>query len=506
MFDFKNYLSKLDQEPQWLKDRRSKAWEKFSQLPMPLGTEESWRLLDLDLVDLENVQPAQEVVSNLAPLSQYKNKTAAYEQIKESITDFAGVLIETAQGAWYELEPELAQQGVIVTTAREAIAKHTDILKDYSGRHFAEKAHDSAYESSKFAMLNQAICANGLVVYVPKNVEIKKPFLCLSLFSRSSETMHMSRLLIIAEQHSRLSVINILASDMAEVNEPSMAKAKDNLASPNLAKSVLANADLSNAHLTNSRKLACANFLLEVFIGSGAELNYVEAQNFDENTFAIGHSYYTQAQDSRLNALVVGMGGAQLKSEIHTNLIERGAESNLNGVLLGNSTERFNFNTIEDHLAPNTTSNIDFRIALKDESQSIYHGIIQVDKLAQKTNAFLSNKNLLLSEKAHADSIPKLEILADDVKCSHGATVGSVDRKQIFYLMSRGLSAAQAEELVVNGFFHELLASCQIEGVSDWLDILVANKIAAGEKQRESIKDHPANTTVPGNKQPALTR
>ncbi len=135
------------------------------------------------------------------------------------------------------------------------------------------------------------------------------------------------------------------------------------------------------------------------------------------------------------------------------------------------------YNTIQEHASPDTTSNINFRVALKDNASSIYQGNIKVDKVATRTNAFQSNKNLLLGAEARADSIPKLEILTDDVKCSHGATVGPVDKEQLFYLMSRGLPLKEAEELIVIGFFAEVLNTITIKGAADWIGALTAEKI-----------------------------
>jgi Fe-S cluster assembly protein SufD len=130
-----------------------------------------------------------------------------------------------------------------------------------------------------------------------------------------------------------------------------------------------------------------------------------------------------------------------------------------------------------DHNAPETKSNINFRVALKDRASSAYMGTIKVSKVAQKTESFQSNKNLLLGSEAKADSIPKLEILADDVKCSHGATVGPVDKEQLFYLTCRGLTPAEAEELVVTGFFRQIFDTCTVTGATDYISELLADKI-----------------------------
>ncbi len=145
-------------------------------------------------------------------------------------------------------------------------------------------------------------------------------------------------------------------------------------------------------------------------------------------------------------------------------------------------TKRYSFNTIQDHIAPDTSSTINFRVALKDSSSSAYLGTIRVSKEGQRTDSTQSNKNLLLGANAHADSIPKLEILADDVKCSHGATVGPADKEQIFYLMSRGLNNLEAEELIVTGFFRQVVQSCPVDGAGDWINNLVAEKILSSKK------------------------
>jgi len=203
----------------------------------------------------------------------------------------------------------------------------------------------------------------------------------------------------------------------------------------------------------------------------------LELQKFPPDTFSVTQTYNEVARDGQFNSFTVGMGGAQLKADIATLLQDRGASSDIQGVVLGDGEEHFSFNTIQEHNAPDTRSNIMFRVALKDKATSVYLGNIRVDKIAQRTDAFQQNKNLLLGSQARADSIPKLEILADDVKCSHGATVGPVDQEQIFYLMSRGLSRGEAEELIVTGFFRKVVDTLTLPGAADWINDLVTEKI-----------------------------
>ena len=447
MLDFVKHLEALKHEPQWLKDERSAAWEKFSQLPMPTQSEEAWRLLDLNTMDLEKLaivpyKPQQtNSLKNIDALFE-ESKAHLYwgKQIKQYIEETAAIIVESPQGIWIHLDEEIARQGVICTTVPEAVTKHADLIQS-----FLTKAEESN-QSDKFTALNQAFCHAGIFIYVPANVVISKPFVCLNLFGTDS----MSRFVLLAGKHSKLSAINIL-TDGEQAGKP-------------------LNDD-------KNKQYTLVNYALQMHIQPGAQVDYAEVQDFNDNTFAIYHSNYCLERDSQLTALIAAFGAGQLKDEIRTVLKDRGAECTVNGIVLGNKNECFNVSTIDDHDAPDTKSSIDFRVVLKDQAKSIYHGIIEVAKEAQKTNAFQSNKNLLLGEKAHADSIPKLEILADDVKCSHGATVGPVDRNQLFYLMSRGLNASKAEELIVSGFFHQLIGDCKIEGVSDWLDSLLANKI-----------------------------
>jgi Fe-S cluster assembly protein SufD len=204
-------------------------------------------------------------------------------------------------------------------------------------------------------------------------------------------------------------------------------------------------------------------------------------QKHENTVFAITRCNNEIHKDAKLNSLTVGLSGMQLKSDIRTNLCGAGSSSDVLGIVFGDQKESFSFNTIQDHNAQSTRSNINFKVVLKDQATSIYQGIIKVSPAGQKTDAFQSNKNLLLGTQAKADSIPKLEILADDVKCSHGATVGPVDREQIFYLMSRGLPAKEAEELIVGGFVRQVLESCEVPGAADWIESLISEKIHGHE-------------------------
>jgi Fe-S cluster assembly protein SufD len=211
-----------------------------------------------------------------------------------------------------------------------------------------------------------------------------------------------------------------------------------------------------------------------------AKVTYLEAQLQGDEIFLVNRSTCLVDRDGRYESLTLALGGCQTKSDMATILRAPGASSGILGVVLGSGEEKFSFNTIQEHTATDTTSDINFRVALKDKSSSVYEGIVRVAKVAQRTSAYQSNKNLLLDGTATADSIPKLEILADDVKCSHGATVGPVDREQIFYLMSRGVSRSVAEQLVVLGFFRQTLEQFSFNTGLSWLSENVSRKMHGG--------------------------
>lgn len=220
-----------------------------------------------------------------------------------------------------------------------------------------------------------------------------------------------------------------------------------------------------------------SNSFFEITVGQGAKVTVMAVDKLSNAVFAVSRVRTHIHKDGVFNLTTAGLGGKQIKSDIETIMVEPGSHSDIRGVVLGDGSEHFSYNTIQEHTCPDTTSNINFRVALKDTSSSVYQGIVKVDKIAQRTNAFQSNKNLLLGTEARADSIPRLEILADDVKCSHGATVGPVDKEQLFYLNCRGLNLKEAEELIVRGFFVQILDDIEIKGAADWVGDLVADKI-----------------------------
>jgi Fe-S cluster assembly protein SufD len=434
-------ITKQTAEPAWLKDSRLKAFESYLKIPTPCNRDENWRRTEVDALDLSTLNVV---------VSDSKEKSAANEPavITEALSHLGKNLpyiYTTPQSVEIgNADSALLSKGVIFCSLKTALAQHADLLSKYLAPENLPTP-DFA-QNDKFYLMNQSLFNCGAFLYVPKNVVLESPV--LNVLSSGAETSIalFPRVIIIVEQGAKAEFVNICTAD----------------------KTTAVNAQES---------LSLVNSSIETYVGANGSLSYLDVSDFSSNTFAVSRVYNEVRKDGSLHASTVALGGWQIKSDIQTNLKEPGSKSDIRGVVLGAGSERYSFNTIQDHISPDTTSTINFRVALKESSSSAYLGTIRVSKEAQRTDSYQSNKNLLLGSNAHADSIPKLEILADDVKCAHGATVGPADKEQIFYLMSRGLSLLEAEELIVTGFFRQVVQSCPVDGAGDWINALVADKI-----------------------------
>jgi Fe-S cluster assembly protein SufD len=223
------------------------------------------------------------------------------------------------------------------------------------------------------------------------------------------------------------------------------------------------------------------NTVVELVIGDGARLEYVTTQKHHAETRQFGTHRATIGRDGEVDWVVLGLGGSRAKSRIESYLADQGANAKVTGAYFLTGTEHADYDTTQEHAAPNTTSDLFFKGVLADRSRAVWRGVIRVDKGAQKTDAYQENRNLLLSHQAHADSIPGLEIEANDVRCTHGATIGQIDKLQLFYLMSRGLSRTQAERLIVRGFFQPILDRIGSDEVRDALAAELEARMATDE-------------------------
>ncbi|HET9949448.1 MAG TPA: Fe-S cluster assembly protein SufD, partial [Longimicrobiales bacterium] len=332
-----------------------------------------------------------------------------------------------------DVDASLAAQGVILTSLRDAVTEHESLVRE----HLAVEAVPP--EEGKFAALNAALWTHGVFLYVPKGVRLELPVRVTRWLGREG-TAYLGRVLIVAEGGSQVSYVDELLSD-----------------------------DFDSQTFTSTA--------VEVIARDGAQVQYVAVQRLGSGAFYQCVQRTLAGRDSTLDTLNVGLGASVSRVDLNARLLGPGANSDMLGLYFGDGTQHFDFNTSQDHVTPDTASDLLYKGALDGSSRAVFRGIIRVHPGAQRTDAYQTNRNLLLSPKAHADSLPNLEIQADDVKCSHGASVGELDPEAKFYLMSRGLPRVQAERLVVLGFLGEVLSRLPLGGVADKVTRVIEEKL-----------------------------
>jgi Fe-S cluster assembly protein SufD len=278
----------------------------------------------------------------------------------------------------------------------------------------------------KFAAHNAAMWQHGLLVRVPKGVQLEKP-----LYVRIAVTgQTFWRLVVVAEEGARASLIEEYASP----------------------------ADDTEAY---------SNAVTELFVEQSAKLEYVSLQNLSRETWHFATHHARVERDGELDWVAGGFGSKKGKVRIQNDLNGPGATSRVTGAYFADGDQHLDYDTFQEHIAPDCESDFACKGALRDNATAVWRGMIRVEPNAQKTNAYQECRNLMLSPTTHAVPIPGLEILANDVRCTHGATVGRVDREQLFYLMSRGLTRQEAERLIVRGFFQDVLDRIELEPVRE---------------------------------------
>lgn len=291
----------------------------------------------------------------------------------------------------------------------------------------------------KFRAHNAAVWQHGLLVQVPAGVELERP-LYLRVASAVPEGSLFWRLLVVAEPGARFSVVQELTS--------------------------------ADEHLD-----AYVNGVVEVVVREHAKVELVNVQRLSRKTWLFASCHARVERDAELDWVEGGFGSGRGKVWIQNDLAERGATSRVTGAYFADGDQHLDYDTYQLHAAPDTTSDFAFKGALRDTAATVWRGMIRVEEGAQKTNAYQENRNLLLSKTATANSIPGLEILANDVRCTHGATLSQVDREQLFYLMARGLSRSESERLIVRGFFQDVLDRVDLEPVREALGSALETRI-----------------------------
>lgn len=417
--------------PEWLAERRSAAWATYEDTPMPTTRLEDWRYTNLRrLLYLDELKLA-EAGSTDAELPA--GVVAAMDADREAAghaVEVDGRIVRT------DLEAELAEQGVVLMSLRDAAATE-GAVGEMVQKYLATQALPP--EIGKFQALNAALWTDGIVLYVPKDVQLDLPIRATRWASQSGSA-YFSRTLIVAERHSQVSFVDeILSDDFEEQTFHSTA--------------------------------------VELIAKDGAQIQYVSVQRMGKNAFYMSQQRTLANRDSTLDTLNVSLGASVARVDLNAQLLGPGANSDMMGLYFGDADQHFDHATSQDHIAPNATSDLLYKGALDGAARAVFRGIIKVHQGAQRTDAYQTNRNLLLSGDAQADSLPNLEIEADDVKCSHGATVGHLDDEALFYLMSRGLPRERAERLVVMGFLGEVMSRLPLGGVVEKVTEAIDRKL-----------------------------
>jgi Fe-S cluster assembly protein SufD len=295
-------------------------------------------------------------------------------------------------------------------------------------------------DEGKFAALAAAFAENGVLVYVPKGVEVERPLHSI-LWGPGIGLAYFSHILIWLEEGSSLTYVHEAAS--------------------------LDESDGQTMHAG----------LIEINVGPGANLRFVELQSWGDHVWNFSHKRARVEKDGNLDWVFAAVGTHLTKDFSDLDLVGEGAIGKMSGFYFTDGNQHLDHDTQQNHFAPNTSSDLLFKGALQGNSRSVWQGMIYVAPGAQKTDGYQANRNLVLSKQARADSIPGLEILADDVRCTHGATVGKIDENELFYLRSRGIQLPDAERLIVEGFFDPIMQRIPFEGVQDRLRQIISRKM-----------------------------
>jgi Fe-S cluster assembly protein SufD len=404
-------LGALHGEPEWVRARRREAFAAYERLPLPSRSEEEWRRTDLRGLDLDSFEPFERA-NGAAPSAP--------------IADTAGVLRQRgSEPGAVELDPEVAARGVLFMPLSQAVREHRDLVERYL---FTEVRP----ERDKLSALHGALFSGGTFLHVPDGVTVEKP-LVSQFWSSGGGAAVLPHTLIVAGRGSSFNYL-------------------DEFLSP----------DLDRPALTSGSA--------EVFAGEAASVGYLSLQRWGRHAWQFADQRVRVERDATVRLLAVGLGGRFAKNRIEATLAGPGASAEMKALFFGSGHQFFDFHTLQQHQVGGTTSDLLFKGALRDEARSVYAGLIRIEPNATRSNAYQANRNLLLSKTAKANSIPMLEILNNDVRCTHGATVAPVDPEHLFYLESRGIPAGTAERMIVHGFFGEVLDRIPVQQARDLVE------------------------------------
>jgi Fe-S cluster assembly protein SufD len=405
--------------PDWLRTRRVQAFERFAATPLPTDAEEVWRYSRIADLDLDRF--------GASPVAKDTSVPAQLQPVLDAVGERAGLLV-VRNGAVVqrEVDDALAAKGVVIGGLGD-VADGAELLGATGG------------EQDAFTALNEALLPDAAVIDIPKGVVIEQPIIVLEWVDGDA--------------------VAVMSRTVVRVGEAAQATVVDVLASPDVDAFVAP--------------------IVELQVGDAGVLKWLGVQDLGRRVWQVGYHLSRVGRDATLSTANVVLGGDYARVRTDSRLVGQGGSSNLLAVYFGEGTQMHDFRTLQDHDAPKTTSDLLFKGAVEDQSQSVYSGLIRIRKGAAGTNAFQTNRNLVLGKGAHADSVPNLEIEENDVRCSHASAVGPIDEDQRYYLESRGVPTDVAERLIVLGFFEEIFERTPVPGLRELLRGAVAAKLGA---------------------------
>ena len=408
---------------------REKSWKIFNETGIPSTREEAWRRTDIRGLKFGQFKLlGSKIQSSISDIPD-----SLLEPVADG--DHGGQIILYGNEYKHRLDEELVKKGVIFCDLLTAEQKYPDLLVKALGKVVKP-------EEGKFSALTGAFAQNGVFLYVPKNVVIDTPLHSL-IWGAFVNIAQISHIVVYLESGASATYVLEFASGTEEIGQ---------------------------GLVTNN---------IEIYVGPHANLRFVELQSLGRHVWNFTHERVHVDRDAELDWIFGAIGGHLTKSFAELDLIAPGAIGKMSGFYFTDNDQHLDYDSQQNHLAPHTTSDLLFKGALVNESRSVWQGMIYVAPGADKTDGYQANRNLLLSKQARADSIPGLEILANDVRCTHGATVGRIDADQVFYLMSRGITKQDAEKLIVEGFFDPIMQRIPFEGVKNRFQKAIADKMGA---------------------------
>jgi Fe-S cluster assembly protein SufD len=423
------YLSgKAPEYPTFLTNYRANAWEMYSKLAIPTIQEEAWRRTDLRGLEAGNFRLPDPESANT-----YPQPPAELLQPLAGSEHGGQIVLMPGGDHRISVDPELTSKGVVFTDLRSAIHEHADLVEKILGKVVRP-------DEGKFAALAASMANAGILVYVPKGVIVDQPLHSI-LWGPGTGLAYFSHILVFLDDGASLTYVHEAASH------------------------------------TEAHGQTMHAGIVEIHVGEAASLRFVELQSWGEHVWNFSHERVRVYQDGNIDWIFGAIGSHLTKNFSDLDLLGAGSTGRMSGFYFTDGVQHLDHDTQQNHMAPHTTSDLLFKGALKDRSRSVWQGMIYVAPGAQKTDGYQANRNLTLSPKARADSIPGLEILADDVRCTHGATVGKIDPEQVFYLLSRGIPYPDAERLIVEGFFDPIMQRIPFEAVRERFQDAILEKM-----------------------------